>query len=481
MGKLAITRAQLFDMAKGGMFEELFLVLAMLKKPIQSIYLNSEGYLYLAMAEHAPKGVMKRIAKIIMEQGDQLSKERRTILTKKHFVHFLIQSGCAEELAHFLNADASLVDVADERGDTLLHYACFLGDKKMASLLLENGANINAKNAIGETPLHKLDGARTKDDTFSFLLENGADPAIIDDNGVCPIAKGLYSGNQELLMTAIEENLEVNKKSILTAILDAGDFRLLRVLEKYKPDLLTIDMEKENFDPGVIYFQTKAVDSVEKVLHFFPDYKPSYAVLKIATENRHKQLLSYLYSKANAKSIEPPSGKKRGGGSIAHVAARTGDKDILRYILQETNKKDINTVSVGNMAGKEVHLTPLGEAIRGGHDDCVKVLREEFGASINGTKSSQPFSHPLSVAILSEKLTIANYLLSQGACSPVEEIISLVLEKKIPTEEAKELVRKNSENLKKELNTKGGDQLLFSMEDPEDAAEEVLRNNSRPR
>ncbi len=48
------------------------------------------------------------------------------------------------------------LDTADRLGHTSLHYAAGMGSKKLCTWLVDNGADINAKNILGETPLDLL-------------------------------------------------------------------------------------------------------------------------------------------------------------------------------------------------------------------------------------------------------------------------------------------------------------------------------------
>ena len=46
------------------------------------------------------------------------------------------------------------VNAKDKNGDTPLHFAAFFGHRDVAELLLANQAEINAKDSNGVTPLH---------------------------------------------------------------------------------------------------------------------------------------------------------------------------------------------------------------------------------------------------------------------------------------------------------------------------------------
>lgn len=58
-----------------------------------------------------------------------------------------------EEIERYLNRGIP-VDIRDEYGNTMLVTACQNNNKRMAKLLLRRGANINARNYRGNTPLH---------------------------------------------------------------------------------------------------------------------------------------------------------------------------------------------------------------------------------------------------------------------------------------------------------------------------------------
>ena len=84
------------------------------------------------------------------------------------------------------------VNAEDEDRATALHLAFGRHDHKAAPVLLDHGANPNAKNNQGETPLHRLlkyKYFREKSHLYSvqLLLEHGANADVQDNDGATPL------------------------------------------------------------------------------------------------------------------------------------------------------------------------------------------------------------------------------------------------------------------------------------------------------
>jgi len=85
-------------------------------------------------------------------------------------------------------------------GDYPLHKAAIWGDVVAARVLLENGADINAKGEDDDTPLHRAFMARTNiGEIVKFLLSQGADPDLANRHGDTPRKDAIELANPEIL------------------------------------------------------------------------------------------------------------------------------------------------------------------------------------------------------------------------------------------------------------------------------------------
>jgi ankyrin repeat protein len=75
---------------------------------------------------------------------------------------------------------------------TLLHAAAFDGQPKIVELLLELGADVNARDRYGTTPLHHA-ANQGYFDVIEMLVRNGADIEAIDGQGMTPLMWGKIS------------------------------------------------------------------------------------------------------------------------------------------------------------------------------------------------------------------------------------------------------------------------------------------------
>lgn len=105
-------------------------------------------------------------------------KENDSILT-----HFY---GDIEALKILLGYGADINSKSN--GNTILYLSCYWeGKMDLIRFIVENGADLNAKNSEGDTVLHFLCKTTGKLDLFNFIIENGADLNIQNNNLETPL------------------------------------------------------------------------------------------------------------------------------------------------------------------------------------------------------------------------------------------------------------------------------------------------------
>ena len=86
-----------------------------------------------------------------------------------------VRSNSVEDVMRLIGSGKASTQDATISGITLLHTASKTRNAEMVAMLIREGADINAVNEDGETPLHGAMATRRNYDTARLLIENGAD------------------------------------------------------------------------------------------------------------------------------------------------------------------------------------------------------------------------------------------------------------------------------------------------------------------
>jgi ankyrin repeat protein len=102
------------------------------------------------------------------------------------------------------------INAKDNDGWTPLHYACgHNGNKAITSLLLENGANVDVKDYFnGWTPLHYA----RNEAIASLLLEKGANINAKSHDGLTPLQLASTKGHEAIALLFLEKGADVNSQ-----------------------------------------------------------------------------------------------------------------------------------------------------------------------------------------------------------------------------------------------------------------------------
>jgi len=131
-------------------------------------------------------------------------------------IHDAARKGDANKIKALLQVDPKLVADGDKNGDTPLHIACLHGQMAAAQVLLDAGADVNAKNNYGAfTPgdLWGVFSSNNHQDPVSLLTVHGVDSKDMK-NGYTPLDLSLFaSRHKDLVQLLIAKGADVNAQA----------------------------------------------------------------------------------------------------------------------------------------------------------------------------------------------------------------------------------------------------------------------------
>ncbi|UCD18829.1 MAG: ankyrin repeat domain-containing protein, partial [candidate division WOR-3 bacterium] len=262
----------------------------------------------------------------------------------------------------------------------------FAGTPEIAALIVEKGADVNARSNDGVTPLHNAAG-RSRVELARFLLEHGADPNATNDEGITPLF--WLRGDSALAITRL--------------LLEHGARADVR--------------DNENSTPLHTIAATGSVEAAELLLSKGADINAmsdfGWTPLSMAALC-NAEITGYLLSRgadANPHECEKKEGCASAGFQTPlHHAVRHDSMSTVRVLVE--NGALINVTDANGM-------TPLHMAVNNGNGEIADFLIEK-GAQLNIKESKYGFSE-LHIAAIKGGGNLVDRLITEGAKADTED------------------------------------------------------------
>jgi ankyrin repeat protein len=132
----------------------------------------------------------------------------------KFDVYLAAMAGKFELVNDLVANNKSLATKHSGDGWTALHLACFFGHKEVAQALLNQGAEVNAvtENAMKNQPLHAAAAGR-RADIVALLLERGANVNAKQHGGWTALHAAAQNGDLEMIQTLLANGADTNLRA----------------------------------------------------------------------------------------------------------------------------------------------------------------------------------------------------------------------------------------------------------------------------
>ena len=321
-------------------------------------------------------------------------------------LHLAARRGYAE-IARFLLDNGADVNARDKRKSTPLHEASTEGHAEVVRVLMEHGVDITARNDAGNHPVI-LAFAWGRVEVSRVFLEFGVDPMGNDINGWPPLHRALYEGHIDMARALLENGADISRMSEggitpLFAASFGGHVTAIRVLIECGLDMTTEHGELD------LLLQMACVRGQVEVARLFLEHgadvtarmNDNFPPLHIAIALGHVELVPLLLEHGADVNTRDKNGETPLDG-----AAQIGCVKTAQLLLERGAN-----VEARDSGG----LTPLHTAAIKGHVELACLLLD---CGADATVQDNSGRTPLHIAEAEGHVELTHLLLKRGTNAP---------------------------------------------------------------
>ncbi|TKR72642.1 hypothetical protein L596_020059 [Steinernema carpocapsae] len=329
------------------------------------------------------------------------------------------------QLTYLLLKNKAFVNSKSKTGEAPLHLAAQNGHVKVVNVLVQDhGASLEAITLDNQTALHFA--ARCGQLAVSqTLLALGANPNARDDKGQTPLHLAAENDYPDVVKLFLK--MKQNNRAVLTAI-DQNGFTCAHIAAM--KGSLAVVKELMMIDKAmVIHAKTKTMEATTLHMASAGGHQNIVKILlengaNAEDENAHGMTALHLGAKNGFVSILEAFDKnlwkkcsRKTGLNALHIAAYYGKSDFVNEMLKHVpasvrSEPPIYNHHVVKEFATEYGLTPLHLAAQSGHDSLVRMLLNQ-GVQVDATSTTMSVI-PLHLAAQQGHIAVVGMLLSRS-------------------------------------------------------------------
>ena len=266
-------------------------------------------------------------------------------MNQKHEMFRHCKNGNVEKIRELVKNNKDLVNAEDVNRDTCLMHTAPPGWYKAAEVLIENNANLDTQNNLGETALHKA-AENSHKDYVRMMIEKGSKCVIKDKKGNSVLHKAAEAHPEKSWETVkiLLEYFQKQDASIdltndegntaLHLAANAGKTNVVQILIENNANMLAKDNQKQT----VLHKASNFPETLKLLIDFLKNEKTNLiddvdeennTALHLASKDDNIHSVKLLIK--NGANVEIQNSQSK---NALHISAEKGFKAIVAELMQ---------------------------------------------------------------------------------------------------------------------------------------------------